>query len=53
MRSPVFPEDMLSPLFNLSDPFHRLESRVHQFPIVSNRDISSFLEIDCRVLKIS
>ena len=48
---PMLPEGMLSALFDLSNPFHHLDSRSHQFPIVANRNISSFLEIDSRILE--
>jgi hypothetical protein len=47
---PVFPESMFSACLDLCDPLHSFDRSLHQFAVVSNRHVSSFLEIDCGVL---
>jgi hypothetical protein len=48
--SPVLPESVLSPFLDLSYPFHRLESRLHKLAVVTNWDVSSFFELERRIL---
>jgi hypothetical protein len=41
---------MLSPLLDLADPLHSLDSRLNEFAIVTDGDMSPFLKLDSRVL---
>lgn len=50
---PLPPECMFPALFDLSNPFHRLDRSLHQLAIVADRDISALLEIDCSILRTS
>jgi len=50
---PLLPECMFPALFDLSNPFHRLDRSLHQLAIVADGDISTLLEVDCSVLRTS
>lgn len=45
----VLPERMFSLAFYLSDPLHCLDSRLYQFTIITNGDVSSFFKVDSGV----
>ena len=42
---------MLSALLDLRNALHCLDRRLHQFSVVAYRDVATFLEVNCRVLK--
>lgn len=42
---------MFSALFDLPNPFHRLDRGMHQLAIVANRDIPTLLEINRSILR--
>jgi hypothetical protein len=47
---PVFPKRMFPSFFDLSNPFHSLEGRLHQFSVVAHRNISALFKVDRRIL---
>jgi len=50
VNAPVLPEYALSPLLDLCYAFHSLDCGLDQVAVVAYWDVSSFLEIDGRVL---
>lgn len=46
----MFPECMFPLLFDFGDPFHSLDGGLYELSVVANRDVSSLLEFDGRVL---
>ena len=47
----MFPKCVLSALLDLRNALHCLDRRLHQFSVVAYRDVATFLEVNCRVLK--
>jgi len=48
---PVLEKDTISLRFDLRNLFHGLDGRLHKFSVVTDRNVSSLLEVDCRVLQ--
>ena len=53
MDIPVLEEGPLSACFDFSDSLHGLDRCLDQLPVISHWHISTFLEVDCRVLENS
>jgi len=50
VNAPVLPEHTFSPLLDLRDTFHSLDRGLEQVAVVANGYVSSFFEVDGRVL---
>jgi len=46
---PVLPKRMLSSFLDFRNPLHRVDSGLHKFAVITNRDIPAFLKIDSRI----
>lgn len=50
-RHSVLPESTLSPCLDLGDALHRLDRRGHELSVVTDRNVATLLEFECRVLQ--
>jgi hypothetical protein len=50
-NTPMFPKYVLPSRLNFSYAFHSLNRSLHEFTIVSNWNIATFLKVDGRVLE--
>lgn len=53
VNKPVLPEGVFSALANLGHPLHSGDGGLYEVAVITNWNVSAFLELECRILKKS